>query len=61
MDTVTQDTKKEYLNRVCSILKADFTSNATMTAICIYEVPVMSYTFSILCWTQGELQQLDKK
>eukprot|EP00957_Ditylum_brightwellii_P105101 8010757-Ditylum_brightwellii.AAC.1 len=61
MDTVKQDTKKEYLNYVCSILKADLTSNSTMMVVFTYTVPVMHYTFGILQWTQGELQQLDKK
>eukprot|EP00957_Ditylum_brightwellii_P159746 12158432-Ditylum_brightwellii.AAC.1 len=59
-NTVKQDTKKEYLNYVCSILKADLTSNSAMTTICAYAVPVMCYTFGILWWTQAELQQLDK-
>eukprot|EP00957_Ditylum_brightwellii_P145913 11111128-Ditylum_brightwellii.AAC.2 len=61
MDMVKQDTKKEYLNCVHSILKADLTSNSTMTAICACTVPVMRYTFGIMQWTQTELQQMDKK
>eukprot|EP00957_Ditylum_brightwellii_P015304 1152875-Ditylum_brightwellii.AAC.1 len=61
MDTVKQDTKKEYLNCVRSILKADLTGNSMMTAICAYMVPVMRYMFGILLWTQSKLQQLDKK
>eukprot|EP00957_Ditylum_brightwellii_P107737 8219802-Ditylum_brightwellii.AAC.1 len=53
MDTVKQDSKKDDLNCVCSILKADLTGNATMTAICAYMVPVMKYMFDILQWTQS--------
>eukprot|EP00957_Ditylum_brightwellii_P111494 8504281-Ditylum_brightwellii.AAC.1 len=59
--TVKQDTKKEYLNCVHSILKVDLTGNSMMTATCAYAVPVMRYMFGILQWTQSKSQQLDKK
>eukprot|EP00957_Ditylum_brightwellii_P004743 360497-Ditylum_brightwellii.AAC.2 len=60
-DRMKKATSKEYLSRVCSILKAQLTANSTTMAICAYDVPVMRYTFGIIRWTKIELRQLDKK
>eukprot|EP00957_Ditylum_brightwellii_P089112 6785653-Ditylum_brightwellii.AAC.1 len=42
MREVKEMTKKEYISRVCKILKADMIGEHTMQAICAFALPVLS-------------------
>eukprot|EP00957_Ditylum_brightwellii_P014052 1059557-Ditylum_brightwellii.AAC.1 len=49
---VKEMTKKEYVSRVQKIFQAGMNGDYTMTAICVYAVPVLRYTFGIMKWTK---------
>ena len=53
--------KKEFLNRIRSILKAELNAKNTTDAIRTYAMPVMRYGFGILKWTAAELRAIDRK
>ena len=60
-DKVKESTRKEYLQRVRKILKANINAKYTTDAIKTYAMPVLRYGFGILKWTQGELRAIDTK
>eukprot|EP00957_Ditylum_brightwellii_P211395 15366126-Ditylum_brightwellii.AAC.2 len=53
--------KKEYISRVCKILKADMIGEYTMQAISVFALLVIRYTFGIMKLTKGKLRKLDVK
>ena len=53
--------KKEFLNRVRMILKAELNAKNTTDAIKTYAMPIMRYGFGVLKWTANELRAIDRK
>ena len=54
-------TTRTYLQRVKKILKSQLDGKSTFQAINTWAVPVIRYSAGIVDWTQGELQELDRK
>eukprot|EP00957_Ditylum_brightwellii_P210717 15365291-Ditylum_brightwellii.AAC.3 len=57
---VKQSAVKEYIVQTRKILSSRLTGNKMMTAICVFAISVLHYTFGIIKWTKTELQRLDK-
>ena len=53
--------KKEFLNRVRLILKAELNAKNTTDAIKTYAMPIMRYGFGVIKWTSAELRNMDRK
>ena len=58
---VIKKTLSEYNKRVRKILKSKLNSGNIIKAINSWAVPVVRYTAGIIDWTQGELEDLDRK
>lgn len=58
-DTKTQITQK-YKNRLTHILKTYLNSKHTFRAINTYAVPILTYTFGIIHWTETDLQAVER-
>ena len=48
-----------FKKRLKSILKTELNSKNIMTAIGEYALPVISYTFGVIHWTEGEIKNID--
>eukprot|EP00957_Ditylum_brightwellii_P170762 12997478-Ditylum_brightwellii.AAC.2 len=60
-DDVNEKPKKEYVPCVHKILNVDTNGDYTMTANCVYAIPVLRYTCGIMKLRKGELRKLDAK
>ena len=50
----------EYKRRVKLILRSELNGKNTITAINTFSVPVLTYSFGLICWTLEELRKLDR-
>lgn len=55
-DKITRDLK----NRVIKVLKTGLNANNQITAINVWAIPVVAYTFGIIKWTKTDLENLNR-
>ena len=56
-----KDIKKEYIRRLRMILKSQLNAKNKISAINSLAVPIISYSFTIVNWTDAEIIQIDRK
>eukprot|EP00957_Ditylum_brightwellii_P147880 11260584-Ditylum_brightwellii.AAC.1 len=52
---------KEYFSRLRKILKSGMNVGNIMTAVGVYAILVLRYTFRIMKWSKGKLKCMDVK
>lgn len=58
---VKQEIESTYMNRLVSILKSKLNGRNTIKAINTYAVPVLTYTFGVIKWTDTDITNLERK
>jgi hypothetical protein len=58
---IKEQTTREYLKRLNTLLKTQLNGKNITKAINTYAIPVLTYTFGIVKWTNTELDDLNRK
>jgi hypothetical protein len=53
--------KDKYINRIKTILKSELLAKNKIKAINTWAIPLLSYSFGILNWTETDLEELNRK
>lgn len=60
-NTMKLKTQKIYMSRLNSILRTKLNGKNTVKAINTYAIPVLTYTFGIIKWTQTDIEDIERK